>query len=37
VADVIRIVFRDYATGVFSFKSLARSLNARGILPPTAA
>jgi DNA invertase Pin-like site-specific DNA recombinase len=32
-AEVIRIIFRDYATGAFSFKSLARSLNTRGIQP----
>ncbi len=33
-ADVVRTIFREYATGAFSFKSLARSLNTRGIVPP---
>jgi DNA invertase Pin-like site-specific DNA recombinase len=33
-AAIIRTIFRDYATGAFSFKSLARSLNTRGVQPP---
>ena len=33
-ADVVRTIFREYATGAHSFKSLARSLNTRGIVPP---
>lgn len=33
-AAIIRTIFRDYATGAFSFKSRARSLNTRGVQPP---
>lgn len=33
-AAVVRTIFRDYATGAHSFKSLARSLNTRGVQPP---
>ena len=33
-AEVVRTIFREYATGTYSFKSLARWLNARGTGPP---
>jgi site-specific DNA recombinase len=33
-ADVVRTIFREYASGTFSFKSLALSLNTRGVEPP---
>jgi len=33
-ADVIRTIFREYASGGHSYKSLARWLNVRGVQPP---
>ena len=33
-AEVVRTIFREYATGKWSMKSLARALNARGTVPP---
>jgi len=33
-APIVQTIFREYATGAFSLKSLARELNARGLRPP---
>lgn len=36
-APIIATIFREYATGAYSLKSLARELNGRGVKPPRAA
>jgi site-specific DNA recombinase len=33
-APTIATIFKEYAKGVYSFKSLARTLNTRGLVPP---
>jgi site-specific DNA recombinase len=33
-AAVVRTIFKDYARGTYSFRSLARALNLRGLQPP---
>ncbi len=35
-APVIQLIFTEYATGTYSLKDLARSLNDRGVRPPRA-